>query len=91
MTSLQISDHHIVPDTAELAERPKLCLTDAISHTVSIDYTQLFDHKTYSVNTNLGKKNRSSVFVCLSVCLSAVCLRPIFLCLFKYENSMLEK
>ncbi|CAH1363875.1 unnamed protein product [Tenebrio molitor] len=50
---IDISDHHIVPDTAELAERPKLCLTDAISHTISIDYTQLFDHKTYSMNTNL--------------------------------------
>ncbi|XP_044265616.1 intraflagellar transport protein 52 homolog [Tribolium madens] len=50
---IDISDQHSVPDTAELAERPKLCLTDAISHTVSIDYTQLFDHKTYSMNTNL--------------------------------------
>ncbi|XP_018561453.1 intraflagellar transport protein 52 homolog [Anoplophora glabripennis] len=49
---IDLIDHHIVPETAELAERPKLCLTDAISQTAFIDYTQLFDHKMYSMNTN---------------------------------------
>ncbi|XP_065167759.1 intraflagellar transport protein 52 homolog [Atheta coriaria] len=50
---LDALDHHIVPDTGELANRPKLCLTDAITHSVSLDYNKLFDHKTYSMNTNL--------------------------------------
>lgn len=50
----QVWDYHNVPDTAELSERPKLCLTDAISHTVSADYSKLFDHKMYSMNTSLG-------------------------------------
>ncbi|XP_017772530.1 PREDICTED: intraflagellar transport protein 52 homolog [Nicrophorus vespilloides] len=45
-------DYHIVPNTSELAERPKLCLTDAITHNVSVDYNKLFDHKTYSMNTS---------------------------------------
>lgn len=49
---MDLIDHHIVPETAELAERPKLCLTDAISQTAFIDYMQLFDHKMYSMNTN---------------------------------------
>ncbi|KAJ8966447.1 hypothetical protein NQ317_003193 [Molorchus minor] len=49
---IDLIDHHIVPETAELAEKPKLCLTDAISHTTYIDYTKLFDHKMYSMNTN---------------------------------------
>lgn len=49
---IDLIDHHIVPETAELAERPKLCLTDAISQTAFIDYMQLFDHKMYSMNTN---------------------------------------
>ncbi|KAJ8967117.1 hypothetical protein NQ314_003090 [Rhamnusium bicolor] len=50
---LDLIDHHIVPETAELAEKPKLCLSDAISHTTYIDYTKLFEHKMYSMNTNL--------------------------------------
>ncbi|XP_023030127.1 intraflagellar transport 52 [Leptinotarsa decemlineata] len=50
---IESTDHNIVPDTAELAEKPKLCLTDAISHSGYLDYTKLFDHKVYSMNTNL--------------------------------------
>ncbi|GJQ81075.1 hypothetical protein Trydic_g21881, partial [Trypoxylus dichotomus] len=50
---VDVWDYHVVPDTAELSERPKLCLTDAISHTVSGDYSKLFDHKMYSMNTSL--------------------------------------
>ncbi|KAF2883430.1 hypothetical protein ILUMI_22740 [Ignelater luminosus] len=50
---LDLWDHHLVPDIAEIAERPKLCLTDAIGHTIPADYTKLFDHKMYSMNTNL--------------------------------------
>ncbi|KAJ8940638.1 hypothetical protein NQ318_020695 [Aromia moschata] len=49
---IDLIDHHIVPETAELAEKPKLCLTDAVSHTTFMDYTKLFDHKMYSMNTN---------------------------------------
>ncbi|KAF5304820.1 hypothetical protein FQR65_LT07837 [Abscondita terminalis] len=50
---LEIWDHHIVPDITEVADRPKLCLTDAICHTTSTDYSKLFDHKMYSMNMNL--------------------------------------
>ncbi|KAK4885769.1 hypothetical protein RN001_002040 [Aquatica leii] len=50
---LEIWDHHIVPDITEVADRPKLCLTDAICHTTTMDYSKLFDHKMYSMNTNL--------------------------------------
>lgn len=46
-------------ETAILAEKPKLCLTDAVSHTMLIDYTKLFDHKMYSMNTNLGNNNEA--------------------------------
>lgn len=48
-------DYHVVPDTTELADKPKLCLTDAITQNFSLDYTKLFEHKMYSMNTNLGK------------------------------------
>ncbi|XP_022900592.2 intraflagellar transport protein 52 homolog [Onthophagus taurus] len=50
---LDVWDYHIVPDTSELAERPKLCLTEAITHTVSGDYMKLFNRKMYSMNTDL--------------------------------------
>lgn len=50
---IDLVDHHIVPDVAQLAEKPKLCLTDAIGHMDVIDYTKLFDFKMYSMNTNL--------------------------------------
>ncbi|KAL3275999.1 hypothetical protein HHI36_020730 [Cryptolaemus montrouzieri] len=50
---IDVMEHNIVPNTAELANKPKLCLTDAISHTASIDYIKLLDHKIYSVNFNL--------------------------------------
>ncbi|CAG9817227.1 unnamed protein product [Phaedon cochleariae] len=49
---MDFTDHHIIPETAELAEKPKLCLTDAVSHNGLIDYTKIFDHKMYSMNTN---------------------------------------
>lgn len=52
---MQVLDSQIVPDTIELAERPKPCLTDAISHTTLIDYRSLFDYKMHSLNMNLGK------------------------------------
>lgn len=47
------TDQNIVPETAELAEKPQLCLTDAINNTNSDDYYKLFDHRMYSMNTNL--------------------------------------
>lgn len=49
-------DHHIVPETAELAEKPQLCLTDTLSNTTFVDYYKLFDHRMYSMNTNLVPK-----------------------------------
>lgn len=50
---IDLIDHHIIPETAELAEKPKLCLTDVISHSTFIDYSKLFDNNMYSMNTNL--------------------------------------
>ncbi|XP_060528786.1 intraflagellar transport protein 52 homolog [Cylas formicarius] len=50
---IDISDRNIVPDTAELAEKPKVCLTDVTGSTSYMDYMKLFDHKVYSMNTNL--------------------------------------
>ncbi|XP_019866544.1 intraflagellar transport protein 52 homolog [Aethina tumida] len=49
---IDILDYHVVPETGHLAEKPKICLTDAISNTTLVDYTKLFDHKMYSMNTN---------------------------------------
>lgn len=46
-------DQHIVPDTAELAEKPQLCLTDAINNTNFVDFSKLFDQRMHSMNTNL--------------------------------------
>lgn len=45
----------MVPDTSELAEKPKACLTDAVGNSVPIDYTKLFDTKLYSINTDMGE------------------------------------
>ncbi|XP_066247787.1 intraflagellar transport protein 52 homolog [Euwallacea similis] len=50
---IEISDRNIVPETAELAEKPKLCLTDVVSNTSVVDYSNLFEHKVYSMNTLL--------------------------------------
>lgn len=50
------TDHHIVPEIAELAEKPQLCLTDAISNASSSDYYKLFDHGMYSMNSHLVMK-----------------------------------
>lgn len=49
-------DQHIVPETAELAEKPQMCLTDAINNTNFIDYNKLFDQRMYCMNTNLVPK-----------------------------------
>lgn len=50
---IEVTDRNIVPETAELAEKPKLCLTDVVNNTSIVDYTKLFDHKVYSMNTSL--------------------------------------
>lgn len=44
----------MVPDTPELAEKPRLCLTDAINNTAYADFNKLLDYKMHSMNTNLG-------------------------------------
>lgn len=53
---LQVWDYSVVPDTEHLAERPRLCLTDVIGNTVSVDYGKLFEHKPYSISANLGMR-----------------------------------
>lgn len=50
---IDILERNILPNTEELANKLKLCLTDAISHTLSIDQKELLDHRMYSINTNL--------------------------------------
>lgn len=52
---VQVWEYNVVPDTPELAEKPRLCLTDAISNTAYTDFTKLLDHKMHSMNTNLGR------------------------------------
>ncbi|ERL92527.1 intraflagellar transport protein 52 homolog [Dendroctonus ponderosae] len=48
---IEVTDRNIVPETAELADKPKLCLTDVVNNTSVVDYTSLFDHKVYAMNT----------------------------------------
>nr|CAH7733340.1 unnamed protein product [Callosobruchus chinensis]CAH7752819.1 unnamed protein product [Callosobruchus chinensis] len=50
---IDLTEQYSVPDTAELAERPKLCLTDAAGYSNYVDYTKLFEHQMYSMNTSL--------------------------------------
>ncbi|CAG9760778.1 unnamed protein product [Ceutorhynchus assimilis] len=50
---LEVTDRNIVPETAELAEKAKLCLTDVVSNTSIVDYTTLFNHQVHSINTLL--------------------------------------
>ncbi|XP_076265414.1 intraflagellar transport 52 [Rhynchophorus ferrugineus] len=50
---IEVTDRNIVPETGELAGKPKLCLTDIASDTSIVDYTKLFDYKMYSMNTSL--------------------------------------
>ncbi|KAL1497592.1 hypothetical protein ABEB36_008525 [Hypothenemus hampei] len=49
---LDVTDRNIVPETTELAEKPKLCLSD-VNNSYGIDYLSLFEHKVYSMNTFL--------------------------------------
>lgn len=53
---IDLTDQYIVPEIAELAEKPQMCLTDAINHTNPADYYKLFDHRMYSMNMNLVPK-----------------------------------
>ncbi|KAK9872412.1 hypothetical protein WA026_017871 [Henosepilachna vigintioctopunctata] len=50
---LENIEYNIVSNTAELADKPKLCLTDAMSHATALDYTQLLEYKMHSINTYL--------------------------------------
>lgn len=50
----------MVPDTSELAERPKACLTDSVGNSVPIDYTKLFDSKLFSISSDMGRENIGS-------------------------------
>lgn len=50
---IEVTDRNIVPETAELADKPKLCLTDIVNNTSLLDFTSLFDHKVYSMHTCL--------------------------------------
>ncbi|XP_071448890.1 intraflagellar transport protein 52 homolog isoform X1 [Hetaerina americana] len=44
----EISDYHEVPDTAQLAERLRVCLQE--SDEIPADYTKLFDHRLFSIS-----------------------------------------
>jgi intraflagellar transport protein 52 len=46
----EISDYIMVPDTARLAERPRVCLQES-SDEIPTDYTKLFNQRLFSINT----------------------------------------
>lgn len=46
----EISDYIMVPDTARLAERPRMCLQES-SDEIPTDYTKLFNQRLFSINT----------------------------------------
>ncbi|CAG9762729.1 unnamed protein product [Ceutorhynchus assimilis] len=50
---LEITDGNIVPETAELAEKAKLCLTDVVSNSPSVNFAKLFEHSFHLIK-NLG-------------------------------------
>lgn len=52
--SLKVWESNLVPDTPELADKPRLCLTDALTTFAHADYNKLLNHIMYSVNANLG-------------------------------------
>jgi len=45
-----MSDYVMVPDTARLAERPRVCLQES-SDEIPTDYTKLFNQRLFSINT----------------------------------------
>jgi intraflagellar transport protein 52 len=47
---LQISDYIMVPDTARLAEKPRVCLQESVDE-IPTDYTKLFNQRLFSINT----------------------------------------
>lgn len=47
----------MVPETPELADKPRLCLTDALATSAHIEYNKLLNHEMYSINANLGKNS----------------------------------
>ncbi len=48
---VQISDYHFLPDTAKAAERLRACLQE--TEDVPRDFTSLFDHSLYSLDTSV--------------------------------------
>ncbi|XP_063226406.1 intraflagellar transport protein 52 homolog [Bacillus rossius redtenbacheri] len=48
----EIADYNMVPDTMQLAERPRLCLQEAAEE-IPADYTRLLDQRLYSINTSV--------------------------------------
>lgn len=46
----EISDYIMVPDTARLAEKPRVCLQESADE-IPTDYTKLFNQRLFSINT----------------------------------------
>lgn len=50
----EIADYTMIPDTARLADSPRVCLQE--SEDIPPDYTRLFQSSLYSVHTNMVPK-----------------------------------
>nr|CAD7199472.1 unnamed protein product [Timema douglasi] len=48
----EIADYNMIPDTARLADRPRVCLQESADE-IPMDYTQLFEQRLYSINTGV--------------------------------------
>ena len=48
---MQISDYHFLPDTSESAEKLKVCLQEG--EELPRDFTSLFDHSLYKLDTGV--------------------------------------
>ncbi|XP_021918359.1 intraflagellar transport protein 52 homolog isoform X2 [Zootermopsis nevadensis] len=46
----EITDYIMVPDTARLAEKPRVCLQESVDE-IPTDYTKLFNQRLFSINT----------------------------------------
>ncbi|XP_047001850.1 intraflagellar transport protein 52 homolog [Schistocerca americana] len=48
----EIADYNMIPDTAKLAERPRVCLQESTDE-IPMDYTKLFDQRLFSIHTGI--------------------------------------
>ena len=65
--TLQVSDYHLVPETAKFSDSIKACLQDG--EEIPKDFTKLFDMSLFSFNTKLVPEviGVYEVIICFSV------------------------